>query len=66
MTHEEYFSQLTQAAIDNPNWATDLIRQRESQSLKDGVKDGNRCESDKERAAVDRDCAAGGQWKPNL
>jgi hypothetical protein len=59
MTHEEYFSQLTQAAIDNPNWATDLIRQRESQSFKDGVRDGNQCQADKERADVDPDYAAG-------
>ena len=59
MTHEEYFSQLTQAAIDNPNWATDLIRQRESQSFKDGVRDGNQCQADKERANVDPDYATG-------
>jgi hypothetical protein len=59
MNHEEYFSQLTQAAIDDPNWASNLLRQRQSQSFKDGVRDGNLCEADEERADVDPDYAAG-------
>jgi hypothetical protein len=59
MNHEEYFNKLTQAAIANSNWATDLLRQRESQSFKDGVRDGNQCNADKDRAAVDPDYAAG-------
>ncbi len=37
----------------------DLLRQRQSQSFKDGVRDGNRCEADKERADSDPDYAAG-------
>jgi hypothetical protein len=59
MTHGAYFSQPTQAAIDNPNWAADLIHQRQSQSSKDGVRDGNQCKADKQRAVVDPDYAAG-------
>jgi hypothetical protein len=56
MTHEEYFSQLTKAANNNPNWATDLIRQQISQSFKNGVNDGNRCEANKERCHRARLC----------
>lgn len=59
MTHEEYFEKLTQAAIANPNWASALVRQRQSQSFKDGVRDGNQCQADKDRASVEPDYAVG-------
>ncbi len=59
MTHEEYFKKLNQAATDDPNWETDLLRQRKSQSFKDGLRDGNKCEADHQRAAADSDYAAG-------
>jgi hypothetical protein len=58
-THEEFFKKLNQAAIDEPNWESDLLRQRKSQSFKDGLRDGNICNADHERAVTDLDYAAG-------